>query len=127
MELFELISNITPASKCAYEACIDRLDHIAKPVGSLGKLETLLAVIAGATGTPNIQLDKKCVLVFCADNGVLAQCVAQSTHKVTTAIAKEQRCYYRNNQKQRICRTQANNRDHPRFFAVIQIIHDSHG
>ena len=88
MELFELISHITPASKCAYEACIDRLDHIAKPVGSLGKLETLLAVIAGATGTPNIQLDKKCVLVFCADNGVLAQGVAQSTHKVTTAIAK---------------------------------------
>lgn len=88
MELFNLISNITPASKEAYNACIDHFDHIAKPVGSLGKLETLLASIAGASGTPRMDLSKKCVLVFCADNGVLAQGVAQSTHEVTTAIAR---------------------------------------
>lgn len=87
MELHELISNIKPASKEAYEACISHFDHIAKPVGSLGKLETLLAAVAGACGTPKIDISKKCVLVFCADNGVLAQGVAQSTHDVTTAIA----------------------------------------
>ena len=87
MELNNLISNIKPASKEAYDACIYHFDHIAKPVGSLGKLETLLATIAGAGGTPKIDISKKCVLVFCADNGVLAQGVAQSTHDVTTAIA----------------------------------------
>lgn len=87
MELKELISNITPSDKEAYEKCLDHFDHIAKPVGSLGKLETLLAKIAGAVRTPRIELSKKCVLVFCADNGVLAQNVAQSTHEVTTAIA----------------------------------------
>ena len=88
MELNHLISNIKPASKEAYDACINHFDHIAKPVGSLGKLETLLATVAGASGTPRIDISKKCVLVFCADNGVLAQGVAQSTHDVTTAIAK---------------------------------------
>ena len=87
MELYELISQIKPGDKKAYEACIYHFDHIAKPVGSLGKLETLLASVAGASGTPKIDISKKCVLVFCADNGVLAQGVAQSTHDVTTAIA----------------------------------------
>lgn len=88
MELSELISKIEPADQRAYDACITHFDHIAKPVGSLGKLETLLAAIAGAGGTPVIDISKKCVLVFCADNGVLAQGVAQSTHEVTTAIAR---------------------------------------
>ena len=88
MELSNLISQIKPANKQAYDACTDHFDHIAKPVGSLGKLETLLATVAGASGTPKIDVSKKCVLVFCADNGILAQGVAQSTHEVTTAIAR---------------------------------------
>lgn len=87
MELSELLSQITPADRKAYETCIWNFDHIAKPVGSLGKLETLLATAAAASGSPDIDIAKKCVLVFCADNGVLAQGVAQSTHDVTTAIA----------------------------------------
>lgn len=88
MELQALLSQIAPASQEAQDACIARFDAVAKPVGSLGKLETLLARIAGITGTPVIDLGKKCVLVFCADNGVLAQGVAQSTHDVTTAIGR---------------------------------------
>lgn len=87
MELFQLISQIKPSDQKAYEACIYHFDHIAKPVGSLGKLESLLATVAAASKTPKIDISKKCVLVFCADNGVLAQGVAQSTHEVTTAIA----------------------------------------
>lgn len=88
MELAEVLSQIRPADKGAYDACIARFDQIAKPVGSLGKLETLLAVIAGASGSAQIDIGKKCVMVYCADNGVLAQGVAQSTHEVTTAIGR---------------------------------------
>lgn len=88
MKLTELIGKISPGDQNSYNACIDHFDHIAKPVGSLGKLEMLTAKIAGATGTPWIDISKKCVLVFCSDNGVLAQGVAQSTHEVTTAIAR---------------------------------------
>ena len=88
MNLENILSTITPADQLAYDTCISRFDNIAKPVGSLGKLETLLATTAAALHTPDMNLSKKCVLVFCADNGVLAQGVAQSTHEVTTAIAR---------------------------------------
>lgn len=84
----EIINNIKPADTDAYDECIFRFDHIAKPVGSLGKLETLLAHIAAAQKSADVDISKKCVIVLCADNGVLAQNVAQSTHDVTTAIAK---------------------------------------
>lgn len=88
MELYEILKQIQPADQQAFEYCIKRFDNIAKPVGSLGKLETLLATVAAAQGNGNVDISKKAVLVFCADNGVLAQGVAQSTHDVTTAIAK---------------------------------------
>lgn len=64
-----------------------QLNQIAKPLGSLGKLETLLCRVAAASGTAQIDVGKKCVLVFCADNGVVAQGVAQSGSEVTGAIA----------------------------------------
>ncbi|MBQ6897192.1 MAG: nicotinate-nucleotide--dimethylbenzimidazole phosphoribosyltransferase [Oscillospiraceae bacterium] len=88
MKMNEIINNIKPADTNAYDECIFRFDHIAKPVGSLGKLETLLAHIAAAQKSADVDISKKCVIVLCADNGVLAQNVAQSTHDVTTAIAK---------------------------------------
>lgn len=88
MELHKQIEKILPADRAAFDACITRWNRIAKPLGSLGKLETLLARIAAVTGDSAIDIKKKCVLVFCADNGVLAQGVAQSTHEVTTSIAR---------------------------------------
>jgi len=87
-QLHEICTGIQPADKAAYEKCTEHWDQIAKPIGSLGKLESLLASVAAASGTADIDISKKCVLVFCADNGVLAQGVAQSTHDVTTAIAR---------------------------------------
>lgn len=86
--LQKFISYIEPASKSIYLECQKHWDGIAKPVGSLGKLETYLCQIGAISGNSTIQIEKKCVLVFCADNGILAQGVAQSTHEVTTAIAK---------------------------------------
>lgn len=88
MNLQEIITQIQSASQQAYNACAARFDMVAKPVGSLGKLEDLLCRVAAISRSPNVRVDKKCVLVFCADNGVLAQGVAQSTSDVTTAIAR---------------------------------------
>ncbi len=82
------LHNAKPVDESACAACKARWNNIAKPLGSLGKLETVLSQIAAITGSTNIHIEKKCVLVFCADNGVLAQGVAQSTHDVTTAIAR---------------------------------------
>ena len=88
MELQELIRQIQPVDLQAQAACLRHWDMIAKPLNSLGKLETMLARAAAVTGSADPNLQKKCVLVFCADNGVLAQGVAQSTYDVTTAIAR---------------------------------------
>jgi len=88
MDLNKIISEIQPVNPQIFLACEKRFDNIAKPVGSLGKLENLIERIAAASDTVDVDIRKKCVLVFCADNGVLAQGVAQSTHDVTTAIAR---------------------------------------
>lgn len=88
VNLNQILSEIKPVDPEIYNACERRFDRIAKPVGSLGKLEELVERIAAASGTVDVDIRKKCVLVFCADNGVLAQGVAQSTHDVTTAIAR---------------------------------------
>jgi len=88
MQLQEIISQIQPADRQAAEACKARWNQIAKPIGSLGKLEGLLEQIAAVCGSPHIDIGKKCVLVFCGDNGVLAQGVAQSTSSITTIIGR---------------------------------------
>ena len=88
MELQTILENISAVDFRAAEACQTRLDTIAKPLGSLGKLEGVLCRIAAITGDAKIDLAKKCVLVFCADNGVLARGVAQCGHEVTTNIAR---------------------------------------
>lgn len=86
--LKDMLKTISPVDEAAYAACIARFDQVAKPVGSLGKLETLLAKVAAVYGSAKIDITKKCVLVFCADNGVTAQGVSQSGHEVTSAIAR---------------------------------------
>lgn len=82
-----MLERIKPVDQSAYDACIEHFDAVAKPVGSLGRLETLLARIASVYGNADIDIAKKCVLVFCADNGVLAEGVSQSGAEVTTAVA----------------------------------------
>lgn len=88
MSLESMLRSIQPSDEKAHAACMARFNAVAKPVGSLGRLEELLERIAAITGSSVIDVGKKCVLVFCADNGVLAQGVAQSTSDVTTAIGR---------------------------------------
>lgn len=88
MQLSTLLEQIRPVDGAAFDACIARFDSVAKPVGSLGQLETLLARIAAAQRTAEPDFARRCVLVFCADNGVVAQGVAQSDADVTAAIAR---------------------------------------
>lgn len=88
MNLEAILQEIRPVRQEVFDACEVRFDKIAKPVGSLGKLENLVERIAAASDTLEVDIQKKCVLVFCADNGVLAQGVAQSTADVTTAIGR---------------------------------------
>lgn len=65
-----------------------RWDHVAKPLNSLGKLEKLIVMIAGVQNTPDVRINKRCVLVFCGDHGVVAEGVSQSGSEVTALVAK---------------------------------------
>jgi len=85
--LEELWKNIRPSNQKAREKCIRNFDHVAKPVGGLGRLEELIEKIAAASGNAEIDILKKCVLAFCADNGVADRGVTESPSEVTTAVA----------------------------------------
>ncbi|HWS44155.1 MAG TPA: nicotinate-nucleotide--dimethylbenzimidazole phosphoribosyltransferase [Pseudoflavonifractor sp.] len=65
-----------------------RWDGIAKPLGSLGLLEKAVSKIAGLTGSADVALEKRAVLVLCADNGVVREGISQSTSAVTMAVAE---------------------------------------
>lgn len=71
----------------AMAACRAHWDNIAKPLGSLGLLEDMVARLAGIQGQAEVRIDKRALLVMCADNGVLAQGVAQTPGEITAVMA----------------------------------------
>ena len=88
MTLQETLDSIKGADAAAQAECLRRWDAVAKPLHSLGLLETLTARMAGIQGTSEPHLTKPRVLVFCADNGVIAEGVSQSDSSVTVAVAE---------------------------------------
>ena len=87
-QLSQQISSISPADRGAMEAARRRWDAIAKPLRGLGRLEDLLVRMAGVTGSPDLDLGRKAVAVFCADNGVVAEGVTQTGQEVTWTVAQ---------------------------------------
>ncbi len=67
----------------------DNWDSIAKPLDSMGKFETLICQIGAILGTDQFTLEKKAMLVFCSDNGVVEEGVSQSGQKVTAAVTEK--------------------------------------
>lgn len=82
-ELKSLIGSITPLDEAAMTAARQRQAQLAKPPGSLGRLEELSVQLAGITGQVHNWIEKKHLLVFAADNGVVAEGVASSPQSVT--------------------------------------------
>ena len=61
----------------------ERQAQLAKPPGSLGRLEDLSIQMAGITGQVQNKIEKKHLLVFAADNGVVAEGVSSAPQSVT--------------------------------------------
>lgn len=89
MELCKLIEAITPPDESARAAAREHWNACAKPLGSLGLLETAIEDIAALTGSVDVRLDEKTVLVLCADNGVVHRGVTQTGSGVTAAVARQ--------------------------------------
>ena len=71
-----------------YKAVKARWDAIAKPLDGMGRFEEITAQIGAITGDETLDLSKKAVLIFCADNGIVAEGVSQTGQEVTYAVAR---------------------------------------
>ena len=71
-ELNALLAGITPANEAARAAAHAHWASLAKPLGGLGRLETMLEDAAALTGTAELAFSRRAVLVLCADDGVVA-------------------------------------------------------
>lgn len=87
MTLETVLQQITAPDAKAAEKAHANWNRLAKPLGSLGLLEDCVVKIAALTGNENVALKKRTLIVFCADNGVVAEGVSQSDETVTTAVA----------------------------------------
>lgn len=87
-QLCRLLETVTGPDESARQAAHRKWNECAKPLGSLGLLETAIEQIAALTGSPEITLFPRSVLVLCADNGVVAQGVTQSASNVTAIVAE---------------------------------------
>lgn len=88
MRLEEVKQKIQSPNEQAKEICKKRWDSIAKPLHSLGKLEDAFVKIAGITGSSQISLRKKALVVMCADNGVVEEGVTQTGQEVTAIVTE---------------------------------------
>ena len=87
MNLYEELKQIRPADRAVKDAARQRWDSIAKPLHGMGYLEDMLSKIAGVQGKILPDISKKCVAVFCADNGIVEENVTQTGSEVTVIVA----------------------------------------
>ena len=82
-ELDALVRAVLPLNRGAMTAAEEYQARLAKPPGSLGRLEEISIQLAGITGRVHNALNKKQLLVFAADNGVVAEGVSSAPQSVT--------------------------------------------
>ena len=82
-ELDALVRAVAPLDRSAMTAAEEYQARLAKPPGSLGRLEEISIQLAGITGHVHNALNKKQLLVFAADNGVVAEGVSSAPQSVT--------------------------------------------
>lgn len=82
-ELQNLICTIAPLNESAMDCARKRQAQLAKPPGSLGRLEDLSIQLAGITGRVHNHIKKRHLLVFAADNGVVSEGISSAPQSVT--------------------------------------------
>ncbi len=82
-QLQALLNAIEPLSQEWSEKARERLDSMAIPRGSLGRLEECAQRIVAITGTMEPELTKKTIVVFAGDHGVVEEGVSAFPRDVT--------------------------------------------
>jgi len=85
MEQFlqETLNNIRKPDQDAMAQALARQESLAKPPHSLGKLEDISVKLAGMTGRLYNPVDRRRVLIFASDNGIVEEGVASCPQSVT--------------------------------------------
>ena len=88
MTLEQTISVIRPLDEKSMTAAQNRFANIAMPLGGLGLLQDAIVQLAGILGQPVPDISRRAAVVFCADNGVVAEGVTQCGQEVTATVAE---------------------------------------
>lgn len=87
-ELKILLNTIENPDREAMIKAKDYLDHLSKPIGSLGVLEDLVVKLSGIKGELIKNINKKTIVVMCADNGIEAEGVSSCPREVTATVTE---------------------------------------
>ncbi len=85
-QLKVMTEGIKPPDEESRQACKRRWDNIAKPIGGLGRFEDMIAQIAAIQHSPDVRLERKALVIFCADNGIVKEGVSQTDSSVTAIV-----------------------------------------
>lgn len=88
MKLEQHLSQIADLDQKAMKEAKNRWDHVAKPLHSLGLLEDAVVQIAGIQGTGQVDIEKKALVIMCADHGVVEEGVTQTGQEVTAVVTE---------------------------------------
>lgn len=85
--LDKLVREIRPLDKKAIRQGQNRCDQLAKPLGALGKMEMIYARLY-AMFDGKIDIEKQLVIVYVADNGVVAEGISANPQETTYTVAR---------------------------------------
>lgn len=85
-ELKKIINSI-PHSNPKYQAAImERWNHLAKPIGGLGRLEEMVGKLGSIYHTMHPKVDKRAIVIMAGDHGVVEEGVTQTGSEVTRSV-----------------------------------------
>ncbi|NLM44348.1 MAG: nicotinate-nucleotide--dimethylbenzimidazole phosphoribosyltransferase [Clostridiales bacterium] len=84
MDLENILDSIKGGDEESKARAKNRLDNLAKPLGSLGHLEEIAIKLSGITGKINNPMEKKQLIVMSSDNGIVEEGVSCCPQKITT-------------------------------------------
>ncbi len=84
-KLFDLLNTIGDLDRDVMETARKREESLAKPPGSLGRLEDIAVQLSGISGKLHNNVDKSCIAIMCSDNGVVEEGVSSAPQFVTLA------------------------------------------
>jgi nicotinate-nucleotide--dimethylbenzimidazole phosphoribosyltransferase len=86
MSLHETLGRIQPTNHQLLAQAQSRLDHLTKPLGSLGRLEELAAQYVMITGERKPSVPRGVIFTFAADHGVTMEGVSAYPREVTAQM-----------------------------------------